>query len=104
MLSSTGTPLSTAVIVDSREVVEVASIVVRGLDESVKSQLVAQAKQHGRSVEAELREILTRSAAEETDTPTKLAVLGHDDVIRIRHSIEDRCGVLVEVALGHRTQ
>ena len=39
-----------------------ASIIVRGLDESVKSQLAAQAKKHGRSMEAEVREILTRSA------------------------------------------
>ena len=39
-----------------------ASIVVRGLDESVKNQLAEQAKQHGRSMEAEVREILTRSA------------------------------------------
>lgn len=39
-----------------------ASIVVRGLDESVKQQLAAQAKEHGRSMEAEVRDILTRSA------------------------------------------
>ena len=38
------------------------SIVVRGLDESVKKQLAAQAKEHGRSMEAEVREILTRTA------------------------------------------
>lgn len=44
------------------EVVSVASIVVRGLDESVKTQIAKQAKQHGRSMEAEVREILTRSA------------------------------------------
>lgn len=36
-----------------------ASIVVRGLDESVKVQLAAQAKEHGRSMEAEARDILT---------------------------------------------
>lgn len=40
-----------------------ASIVVRGLDESVKQRLAAQAKEHGRSMEAEVREILTRAAA-----------------------------------------
>jgi len=34
---------------------------VRGLDESVKARLAAQAKQHGRSMEAEARDILTRS-------------------------------------------
>lgn len=40
-----------------------ASIIVRDLDESVKKQLAAQAKEHGRSMEAEVREILTRAAA-----------------------------------------
>ena len=39
-----------------------ASVVVRGLDESVKERLAAQAKEHGRSMEAEIREILTRAA------------------------------------------
>jgi plasmid stability protein len=39
-----------------------SSIVVRGLDESVKKQLAAQAKEHGRSMEAEVRDILTRAA------------------------------------------
>lgn len=41
------------------EAVRMASIVVRGLDESVKAQLAAQAKQRGRSMEAEVRAILT---------------------------------------------
>lgn len=39
-----------------------ASVVVRGLDESVKRQLAAQAKEHGRSMEAEARDILTKAA------------------------------------------
>ncbi|WP_062385103.1 FitA-like ribbon-helix-helix domain-containing protein [Demequina iriomotensis] len=39
-----------------------ASIIVRGLDESVKAQLAAQAQAHGRSMEAEVRDILTRAA------------------------------------------
>jgi plasmid stability protein len=38
------------------------SIIVRGLDEAVKNQLAAQAKEHGRSMEAEVRDILTRAA------------------------------------------
>lgn len=38
-----------------------ASIVVRGLDESVKRALAAQAEEHGRSMEAEVRDILTRA-------------------------------------------
>lgn len=37
------------------------SIIVRGLEESVKKQLAAQAKEHGRSMEAEVRDILTRA-------------------------------------------
>jgi len=40
----------------------VASIIVRGLDESVKQQLAEQAREHGRSMEAEVRAILTRAA------------------------------------------
>lgn len=43
------------------EVVSVASMIVRGLDESVKKQLTAQAKEHGRSMEAEARDILTKA-------------------------------------------
>jgi antitoxin FitA len=43
------------------EVVPMASVVVRGLDESVKKQLAAQAKEHGRSMEAEARDILTKA-------------------------------------------
>ena len=39
-----------------------SSIIVRGLDEAVKQQLAAQAKEHGRSMEAEVREILTKAA------------------------------------------
>lgn len=39
-----------------------SSLVVRGLDESVKASLAAQAKQHGRSMEAEVRDILTKAA------------------------------------------
>jgi plasmid stability protein len=39
-----------------------ASIIVRGLDETVKQQLAAQAKEHGRSMEAEVRAILTTAA------------------------------------------
>lgn len=38
-----------------------ASIVVRGLDDSVKRQLALNAKEHGRSMEAEARNILTKA-------------------------------------------
>ncbi|MEE2059570.1 FitA-like ribbon-helix-helix domain-containing protein [Rhodococcus artemisiae] len=40
-----------------------SSIIVRGLDESVKRRLAAQAKEHGRSMEAEVRDILTRASS-----------------------------------------
>lgn len=40
-----------------------ASIIVRGLDESVKKRLAAQAKENGRSMEAEVRDILTRTSS-----------------------------------------
>lgn len=39
-----------------------SSIIVRGLDDSVKQQLATQAKEHGRSMEAEVRDILTKAA------------------------------------------
>lgn len=39
-----------------------SSIIVRGLDDAVKQQLLAQAKEHGRSLEAEVRDILTKAA------------------------------------------
>ncbi|KAB1641695.1 FitA-like ribbon-helix-helix domain-containing protein [Gulosibacter chungangensis] len=38
-----------------------ASIIVRGLDDFVKKRLAAQAKEHGRSMEAEVRDILTQA-------------------------------------------
>lgn len=39
-----------------------SSIIVRGLDDAVKQQLSKQAKEHGRSMEAEVRDILTKAA------------------------------------------
>ena len=39
-----------------------SSLIVRGLDEAVTRQLATQAKEHGRSMEAEVREILTKAA------------------------------------------
>lgn len=40
-----------------------SSIVVRGLDDAVKRRLAEQAKEHGRSMEAEVRDILTRASS-----------------------------------------
>lgn len=39
-----------------------SSIIVRGLDDHVKQQLASQAREHGRSMEAEVRDILTKAA------------------------------------------
>lgn len=39
-----------------------ASIIVRDLDDAVKEQIAAQAKENGRSMEAEVRDILTKAA------------------------------------------
>lgn len=38
-----------------------ASLVVRGLDQHVKDSLARQARENGRSMEAEVRDILTRA-------------------------------------------
>lgn len=43
-----------------------AQILVRGLDERVKTRLQRRARRNGRSMEAEVREILTDSLREET--------------------------------------
>lgn len=40
----------------------ISSLIVRYLDDSVKQLLAAQAKEHGRSMEAEVRAILTKAA------------------------------------------
>lgn len=38
-----------------------AFVIVRSLDDHVKQQLASQAKEHGRSMEAEVRDILTKA-------------------------------------------
>ena len=45
--------------------VRVAQFVVRQLEEDVKSRLKRRAERHGRSMEAEVREILRKAAMEE---------------------------------------
>lgn len=39
-----------------------ASILIRDLDENIKQQIAAQARSHGRSMESEARDILTKAA------------------------------------------
>ena len=61
-----------------------ASIIVRGLDEDVKRRLAAQARSHDRSMEAEVRAILTREVGRPTFALALMAagdrVGGLDDV------------------------
>lgn len=38
------------------------------------------------------------------DPPTRLASFGHDDVVSVRHLVEYSGGLLVELALGDRSQ
>lgn len=71
-----------------------SSIIVRGLGDHVKQQLASQAKEHGRSMEAEVRDILTKaarrphigmallSAARDVDGVDELPIPTRDDVAR----------------------
>lgn len=71
-----------------------ASIIVRGLDDHVKEQIAAQAKANGRSMEAEVRAILTKAAlrphigvallnvARDVDGVDELPIPTRDDVAR----------------------
>lgn len=47
-----------------------AQLVVRNLEESVKTRLQRRARSNGRSMEEEVRDIL-RNAVHEADTPTR---------------------------------
>jgi plasmid stability protein len=49
-----------------------AQLVVRDLEEEVKRRLQRRAKRHGRSTEAEVREILSAAVATDGPTPTPL--------------------------------
>lgn len=53
-----------------------ASIVIRNLDESLERNLCIRAAEHGRSIEAEVREIL-REAVETLAPPTNLGEVIH---------------------------
>ncbi|MFJ2146931.1 FitA-like ribbon-helix-helix domain-containing protein [Glutamicibacter sp. NPDC087831] len=71
-----------------------SSIIDRGLDEAVKQQLATRAKEHGRSMEAEVRDILNKAArrtkigesflaaAQEADGVQELPVPARDDIAR----------------------
>lgn len=56
-----------ASIASNKEVVHVAALSVRDLDETVRERLRVRAAQHGRSMEAEIRAILTAAVSPPTD-------------------------------------
>ncbi len=49
-----------------------AQILVRQLDDDVKTKLQRRARQHGRSTEEEVREILRNAVRDEAQAPAKL--------------------------------
>ena len=49
-----------------------AQLVVRNLEQSVKTKLQRRAKRHGRSMEEEIREILRDATKDEIKQPRKL--------------------------------
>lgn len=51
-----------------------ASVIVRSLDDHVKAQLATQAKENGRSMEAEVRDILTKAALRPTIGMARLSM------------------------------
>jgi plasmid stability protein len=67
-----------------------AQILIRQLDEDVKVKLQRRARQHGRSTEEEVREILRNAVRDDQQPPTKLgsriaarfAEIGLDDPIQ----------------------
>src|SRR5262249_16947743 len=70
-----------------------ASITIRNLDDNVKKRLRKQAAEHGRSLEAEAREILSRSTGV-TEPPPKTGL----DLFRgIRNVVEKHGGFELEL-------
>ncbi len=49
-----------------------AQLLVRNLDEDVKARLQRRARRHGRSTEAEVREILRNAVRDEAEDPRPL--------------------------------
>jgi plasmid stability protein len=71
-----------------------ASITVRNLDDNVKKRLRRRAADHGRSLEAEVRDILTQSAHAGSSAPPKTGL----DLFRgIREVVEKYGGVELEI-------
>jgi antitoxin FitA len=80
---------NTAVVVIACYHHVVAQILIRQLDEDVKARLQRRARQHGRSTEEEVREILRNAVREDQQPPARLgsriaarfAKIGLDDPI-----------------------
>jgi antitoxin FitA len=51
-----------------QEVIPMAALSIRNLDETVKQRLLLRAARHGRSMEAEARAILTEAVGEPADS------------------------------------
>ena len=71
-----------------------ASITVRNLNDEVKKRLRKQAAEHGRSLEAEVREILSRNASPQILPRTKS---GLDIVQPLIDCVDKRGGVELEI-------
>ena len=74
-----------------------ASITVRNLDETIKKRLRLRAAEHGRSLEAEVRDILRQSA---DAPPTSHAQTGLDLFRGIREVVEKFGGADQVIALN----
>jgi plasmid stability protein len=81
-----------------------ATIVIRNLDESVKRKLQVRAALNGRSMEAEARALLSKSA-EESPTDEALAVKVRRDEVDIGTAIHRRFAALggVDLKIPPRT-
>jgi plasmid stability protein len=66
-----------------------ADVRVRNLDDTIVAQLKDQAKRHGRSLEGELREVLTELA---TRPRREIAA----EATRLRESIKAESGILTD--------
>jgi len=56
-------------------VIALSALSIRNLDDEVKERLRVRAARHGRSMEAEVRTILTDAGAEPRDAPSMFQVL-----------------------------